>query len=142
MPQPCEIGLNEAGLPPLNGNEPNAPALTLPEILSPSTLPANSKVSGMGEVMFADQDSLLPSTLPLTGWVLPCAFCVPLKLAPSLLRSSCAFWAPIGELIVISHFPSMAMADLLLSAASKRGHPRGASGPIRRPKPGFPGGIC
>ena len=40
---------------PVKGKEPNEPALTLPDSLSPSTVPVKSRVSGMGEVILADQ---------------------------------------------------------------------------------------
>src|SRR4051812_17717101 len=87
-------------LVPENGKEPNAPALTLPLSASPSTLPVNSRVMGIGEVMFADQLTLLPSTLPLaTGWEAPCACWVPVNALPLAVRSSLAFCAPIGELM-------------------------------------------
>src|SRR5262249_38960833 len=123
----CNAQAYQAVLAPVKGKEPKAPALTLPEILSPSTLPANSRVIGMGEVILADQLNLFPSTLPFaTGWVAPCAVWVPLRAAPSFFSSSTAFCAPIGELIVFSHFPSMAMRV----SQMKRPHLRGAA---RRP---------
>ena len=51
---------------PVKGKEPNEPALTLPDNLSPSTVPAKSRVSGRGEVILADQLKLLPSILPFS----------------------------------------------------------------------------
>jgi hypothetical protein len=48
---------------PEKGNEPKEPALTLPDSLSPSTVPVKSKVSGRGLVILADQLTALPSTL-------------------------------------------------------------------------------
>ena len=44
---------------PVKGKEPNEPALTLPESLSPSTVPVKSSVMGMGEMILADQERLL-----------------------------------------------------------------------------------
>ena len=57
---------------PENGNEPKAPAFTLPEILSPSTVPLCSSVIGMGEVIEIDQETLLPSALPFAISIEPC----------------------------------------------------------------------
>src|ERR1700722_2023063 len=74
----------------------------------------------MGEVMFADQLTELPSTLPLvTGWELPCACCMPVRAPPLDVSSSLAFCAPSGELMVISQLPSMAMLLSLFGRASK-----------------------
>src|SRR6187551_2240042 len=85
---------------PEKGNEPNEPALTLPDSLSPSTVPEKSRVMGMGEEILADQDRLLPSTLPFSTGPEPCAACwLPVRLAPSAARSSVAFCAPRGELM-------------------------------------------
>src|SRR5580692_1484021 len=95
---------------PVKGNEPKAPALTLPDSLSPSTVPVKSRVSGMGLVILADQVRVLPSTLPFSRGPEPCAACwVPLSALPSVLMSSVAFCAPRGELITMSHLPSAAM---------------------------------
>src|ERR1700712_4890123 len=100
---------------PEKGNEPNEPALTLPDSLSPSTVPAKSRVMGMGEEILADQERLLPSTLPFSSGPEPCAACwVPVRLAPLAARSSVAFCAPRGELMTISHLPSTAMVLILL----------------------------
>src|SRR5579863_7514092 len=96
---------------PVKGNEPKAPALTLPDSLSPSTVPEKSRVSGMGLVIFADQVSALPSTLPFSSGPEPCAACwVPVSTLPSVLISRLAFCAPRGELMTISHLPSTAMS--------------------------------
>jgi len=95
---------------PVKGNEPKAPALTLPDSLSPSTVPVKSRVSGMGLEILADQVRVLPSTLPFSSGPEPCAACwVPLSEEPSVLKSRLAFCAPRGELMTISHLPSTAM---------------------------------
>src|SRR6185295_7596384 len=95
---------------PEKGNEPNAPAFTLPEILSPSTVPLCSSVIGIGEVIEIDQETLLPSALPFAISIEPCwPACVPVNALPLALRSSVAFCGPIGELIVIFHLPSTDM---------------------------------
>ena len=74
---------DQATRPPLKGKEPNVPAFTLPDSLSPSTAPLNSKVMGMGDVIDADQAMLLPSILPLASAWVPCmAVWVPDKAAP------------------------------------------------------------
>src|SRR5258707_13136380 len=68
---------------PVKGKEPNEPALTLPDSLSPSTVPVKSRVSGMGELILADHVTLLPSTLPFSGGPEPCAACwVPVRGLP------------------------------------------------------------
>src|ERR1700761_8380139 len=104
------IRLYQATRLPVKGNDPKEPALTLPDNLSPSTAPAKSRVMGMGELILADQLSLSPSTLPFSSGPEPWAACwVPVRVAPSVARSSVAFTAPMGELMVISHLPSMAM---------------------------------
>jgi hypothetical protein len=96
---------------PLKGKEPNEPALTLPANLSPSTVPVKSSVIGMGEEILADQETLLPSTLPFSSGPEPCAACWLPVSVPSLAASSIwAFCAPSGELMTISHFPSTAIA--------------------------------
>src|SRR5215469_3867271 len=98
---------------PVKGNEPKAPALTLPDSLSPSTVPVKSRVSGIGLVILADQASVLPSTLPFSSGPEPCAACwVPVRTFPSVLISRLAFCAPRGELMMISHLPSTAMSLL------------------------------
>src|SRR6185437_16630072 len=81
----CKCSLAQARLPE-NGNEPNDPALTLPEMASPSTLPANSSVIGKGVVMAFFHDTELPSILPsVIACERPCADCEPV---PSALISS------------------------------------------------------
>src|ERR1700712_84111 len=80
---------------PEKGNEPKEPALTLPDSLSPSTVPAKSRVSGMGLVILADQLIALPSTLPFSSGPEPCcAVWVPVRLLPSVAKSKTAFCAP------------------------------------------------
>ena len=65
---------------------------------------------GMGELILADQLTLLPSTLPFSSGPEPCAACwVPLRALPLVAMSSWAFCAPRGELMTISHLPSTAM---------------------------------
>src|ERR1700733_11518578 len=87
---------------PVKGNEPKEPALTLPDSLSPSTVPVKSKVSGIGEVILADQLTALPSTLPFSSGPEPCcAVWVPVRAAPLVAMSKLAFWAPRGELMTI-----------------------------------------
>src|SRR5262249_16809741 len=49
---------------PENGQLPSAPALICPDILSPSTVPVNCSVSGIGLVMDIFQETSLPLTLP------------------------------------------------------------------------------
>src|ERR1700759_981462 len=106
-PRESLIGLYQATRLPVKGNDPKLPALTLPDNLSPSTAPAKSRVMGMGEEILADQERLSPSTLPFSSGPEPCWACwVPVRLAPSVFRSSVAFTAPMGELMVISHLPS------------------------------------
>src|SRR3954465_4929147 len=96
---------------PVKGKEPKAPALTLPDSLSPSTAPVKSRVSGMGLEILADQLTLLPPTLPFSSGPEPCAACwVPVSVAPLVARSKVAFCAPMGELMTISHLPSTAIA--------------------------------
>src|SRR6185295_19538137 len=95
---------------PVKGKEPNEPALTLPDSLSPSTVPAKSRVRGRGLVILADQLTLLPSTLPFSNGPEPCcAVWVPVRLPPLVVMSKAAFCAPKGELMTISHLPSTAM---------------------------------
>ena len=53
----------DAYLVPENGQLPTA-ALTLPEMLSPDTVAVKASVSGMGLLMSAFQEALLPSSLP------------------------------------------------------------------------------
>ena len=73
---------------PVKGNEPNEPALTLPDSLSPSTAPVKSRVMGMGEEILADQLRLLPSTLPFSSGPEPwAAACVPVSVPPPAPRS-------------------------------------------------------
>src|ERR1700722_16407592 len=49
---------------PWKGESPKAPALTVPEIASPSTCAENFRVMAMGEVISIDQVALPPSTAP------------------------------------------------------------------------------
>ena len=51
----------------MKGNEPKEPALTLPDSLSPSTVPVKSRVMGMGDEILADHVTVLPSTLPFSS---------------------------------------------------------------------------
>src|SRR5690242_8169077 len=110
-PQPPLIPcLYQAMRLPVKGKEPKAPAMTLPDSLSPSTVPVKSRVNGMGLEILADQLRLLPSTLPFSNGPEPCAACwVPVSAAPLVARSKVAFCAPMGELMTISHLPSTAM---------------------------------
>src|SRR5262245_17303719 len=85
---------------------------------------------GMGDEILADQLRLLPSTLPFSSGPEPCAACcVPVSAEPLVARSSVAFWAPRGELMVISHFPSTAIVIFLpVLRASKSAMDGGARG--------------
>src|SRR6185312_16308337 len=95
---------------PENGIAPKTPALAWPEILSPSTAPSNSSVSGIGFVIATFQETLLPSTFPLVisaDW--PSAPCVPLSVPPAVDSEIVAACVPIGVSTEIFHLPSTAI---------------------------------
>src|SRR5258708_9705167 len=86
---------------PVSGEEPNAPALTLPFIVSPLTVTANSRVMGNGEVMDADHVNASPSTLPEISCSPMRPFILPAKVSPLLAILSSPSCTPIGELMAV-----------------------------------------
>jgi hypothetical protein len=90
---------------PVNGHEPNAPVFMLPEIESPSTVPTNSIVIGIGSVIETFHATALPFTVPTIGPDCPSADWVPVNTLPSLARLTVAARSPIGVLIVSFQFP-------------------------------------
>ena len=120
---------------PVKGNEPKAPALTLPDSLSPSTVPVNSRVIGMGEVILADQVSALPSTLPLVQRAASPArpVWVPVSALPSVLRSRLGFLRAHRR--IDDDFPFSVDGHVCLldefGAASNGRHGRAAQGGVK-----------
>jgi hypothetical protein len=94
-PQPTRV--------PFSGKLPNAPAVTVPVIVSPSTVASLVNVIGIGTVMLTDQVSVLPLTLPSLISVDPIAPAwVPVQVSPLLFTVSVAFWSPIGDFTTVS----------------------------------------
>src|SRR5258706_621783 len=91
---------------------PNMPSLTSPEIVSPSTVPENSSVIGMGREIDDFQLMLLPETVPSSiGWPwLEPALCVPVSVAPKEEITSVLSCAPTGVGTLSFHVPSTAIS--------------------------------
>ena len=66
---------------------PNAPSLTLPFMLSPSTVATNSRVIGIGLVMAIDQESVSPSTVPLMALLPIGLLASPVKVFPLVVMA-------------------------------------------------------
>ena len=104
---------------PLNGKLPIGPIPISPEMASPSTLPVNSSVSGIGLVIEIFQATSLPFTVPSKiSPELPSADCVPVSVLPELCNANAALRSPIGVLMVMFQFPSTDMLLLHLAVAS------------------------
>ncbi len=87
------------------------PSLTEPFNVSPSTVPENSSVIGIGRLIEAFQLTALPLTLP-SSMGLPSpepALCVPVRLAPEAAMTSVLSCEPIGVLMVRFQVPSTAI---------------------------------
>src|SRR3954464_1956696 len=89
-----------------------------PDMLSPATLPVNSRVSGIGLVIEIFQDTSSPFTVPSKiSPELPSAAWVPVSVEPELATLSVALRSPIGVLMVMFQFPSTA---IVVSSADLR----------------------
>src|SRR5215831_9514384 len=108
---------------PVNGKLPIGPMPISPDMLSPATLPVNSRVSGIGLVIETFQVTSLPLTVPSKiSAELPSAPCVPVSAPPELFRLSVASRSPIGVVMVRFQSPSTA---ILLSSFAQNLHKTG-----------------
>src|SRR5229473_5852722 len=95
---------------PENGQLPSAPALIFPDILSPSTVPVNCSVNGIGLVIDIFQDASLPLTVPSKiSAVPPSPDCLPVSVPPCEVATRVALRSPIGVCMVKFQVPSTAM---------------------------------
>src|SRR5450759_1292509 len=110
----------DQALVPVNGKLPIGPIPISPDMLSPETLPVKASVSGIGLVMETFQATSSPLAVPSKISVeLPSAPCVPVSVPPAFFTVSVALRSPIGVLMVIFQFPSMAISSLLTLCFAK-----------------------
>src|SRR5216684_8909488 len=117
---------------PENGQLPSAPALIFPDILSPSTVPVNCSVNGIGLVIDIFQDASLPFTVASKmSAVPPSPDCLPVSVPPCAVTTRVALRSPIGVCMVKFQVPSTAMTRSSLNRVKSLESPFAAqsSGP-------------